>query len=97
MASPPKPITVVDPDSVPEALCDGRFYFHPHGGLGTLTFTTSRPTPGNLADGKVVTQNVVRARITMPLDNFAALREMLKQVIIPGAPPSTGGAGGTKH
>ena len=94
-AQPP----VVDPNSVPETLCDGRFYIHPHGNLATLTFTHERPTPASLGAGKLKLEGVVRARITMPLDNFAALRNLLNDTIKDGGSqiPAGGAASPTKH
>lgn len=98
MSNGPKQPPVIDPDHVPEILCDGRFHIHPHGNLATLTFTTARPRAGDLFNGTINNEEIVRARITMTLDNFAALRDLLVSVIrtsesaVP-APP----AGGTTH
>lgn len=99
MAEKPKlPVPVVDPDCVPETLCDGQFYLHPHGHLATLTFTHSRPLSAELFSGTLNPELVVRARITMPLDNFAALRDLLVANIKTVVPvPVAGGAGEVKH
>lgn len=89
---------VIDPDCVPETLCDGQFYIHPHGNLATLTFTHSRPVAAELFRGVIKPQPVVGARITMTLDNFAALRDLLNGAIKSNEPmPTSGTAGATKH
>jgi hypothetical protein len=72
---------VVDPDNIQETLCDGRFHIHAHGNLATLTLTHARPKPADLFDGRLELEEVVRARITMTLDNFAALRDLLTRVL----------------
>jgi len=76
-----KPTTpVLDPDSVQETLCDGRFHFYSHGNLATLTFTHNRPEPNDLFGGEINMEEIVRARITMTLANFVALRDLLNQL-----------------
>lgn len=98
-AKPATPPPVVDPDAVPETLCDGRVNIHPHGNLATLTFTHTRPRSADLFSGRIDVEEVVRARITMTLDNFAALRNLLNDTIKDGGvqiPPS-GAASPTKH
>jgi hypothetical protein len=90
-----KPATpVVDPDSVREALCDGRFHFYSHGNLGTLTFTHNRPDPDDLFGGEINMEEVVRARITMPLANFLALRNLLNQLFQDQQQAPTSGSAG---
>jgi hypothetical protein len=93
------PPPVVDPDAVPETLCDGRFYIHAHGNLATLTFTHERPVPSALETGEVKMEGVVRARITMALSNFAALRNLLNETIKDGGSeiPTGGASSSTKH
>jgi len=90
---------VVDPDHVPETMCDGRFFIHAHGQLATLTFTVSRPIATNLADGRIINEDVVRARITMPFGNFIALRELLNTSIKEGSGqiPAGTASSDTKH
>jgi hypothetical protein len=73
--------SVSDPDKVPEIFCDGRLNFHAHGNLGTLTFTHLRSDAGDLFNGTIRKQEIVRARITMSLDNMAALRDLLVRLI----------------
>jgi hypothetical protein len=90
---------IVDPDAVLETLCDGRFYIYRHGNLATLTFTHERPAATDLGSGKLNMEAVVRARITMSLDNFAALRKLLNEVIKDGGSqiPVGGASSSTKH
>lgn len=101
MAQQTKPakLPVIDPDSVAEALCDGRFHIHPHGNLATITFTHTRPIVGDLFDGRGNFEEVVRARITMTLNNFVALRNLLNDVIKDGGNqiPVGGASSPTKH
>lgn len=97
MAGKSKEPSVIDPDHVPETLCDGRFYLHPHGNHVTLTLTQVRPSAADLFDGRIVNDEVVRARITMPLDNFVALRDLLTRVIQSPETPAPPSGGTTKH
>src|SRR4051812_12841083 len=78
MADNPK---VSDPDSVPQTLCDGRFHLYFHGRLATLTLTQNRPVPADMFAGSMVMEEVVRARVTMTLENVTALRDLLNDVI----------------
>jgi hypothetical protein len=100
-AQPQQNISVIDPDNVPETLCDGRFNIHPHGRLATLTFTCSRPDADDLfRDGTINAKEVVRARITMTIENMAALRDLLVRTIKTekeATPATTGASGGTRH
>src|SRR4051812_42944360 len=90
---------VLDPDHVTETICDGRFHIHPHGNLATLTFTHGRPAAADLFAGRMNVEEVVRARITMPLGNFAALRDLLNRYIVTGDEPmpAAGASSDTKH
>jgi hypothetical protein len=95
MANQPQPPTI-DPDNVPETLCDGRFYLTWSGNqLATLTFTQVRPDAGPLFDQNAVhDRSVVRARIVMSLPNLIALRDILNQSIQEGETPVPAAAGG---
>ena len=73
----PQHPAVIDPDNVPEIICNGRFTLHSHGNLATLTFTNVRPDAANLFGGTMTNKEVVRARITMTKDNMVALRDLL--------------------
>lgn len=88
---------IIDPDCVPETLCDGQFNIFVAGPLATLTFTQMRPeAAGLLKDGTIDLKAVVRARVVLTTNNLVALRDLLSQVIQrPGArvPP----AGDTRH
>ena len=85
----PQQPPVIDPDRVPEILCDGRFNIQPRGNLATLTFTIARPIAADLFNGTINNEEVVRARITMTLANFASLRDLLISVIqSPETPPA---------
>jgi hypothetical protein len=89
--------SVVDPDHIQETLCDGRFNIHPHGNLATLTFTHSRPIASDLFAETMNLEEVVRARITMTLDNFAALRDLLTLIIKSPDTPAPPSGGATRH
>jgi hypothetical protein len=45
MADEPQKPEVIDPDCVPEVICDGQFNVSITGNLATLTFTHVRPDP----------------------------------------------------
>jgi hypothetical protein len=97
MAKRPQTPLVVDPDSIPETLCDGIFNVSIVGSFATLTFTHVRAEPSALLkDGTIDPHYVVRARIVLSINNLLALRDVLDRVIqkpdVP-APPS----GGVKH
>ena len=65
MANQPQLTTVVDPDSVPETLCDGPFNISVLGPLATITFTHIRPDVSQVfAKATFVPNAVVRARIS---------------------------------
>jgi len=90
MSTPPIPPTI-DPDNVPETLCDGPFYLTWSGRLGTLTFSCVRPKADVLfGQGKVNSTTIVRARVVMTVENLVALREALTASIKvePGAAPT---------
>ena len=95
------PPPVIDPDSVPETLCDGQFNIALAGQLATLTFTHWRPDPTQMfAQGLVANSAIVRARIVLTLPNLIALKDYLNNFIravetAGSAAPTTGGA--TKH
>jgi hypothetical protein len=75
MADQPRQPEVVDPDCVPEIICDGQFNVSITGNLAMLTFTHVRPDPTIMfRDGRIEPKSIVRARIVMTLPNLAALR-----------------------
>jgi hypothetical protein len=94
--------TTVDPDNVPETLCDGQFNLSIAGQLATLTFNHWRPDATQLfRDGTIVPSAIVRARIVLTLSNLVALRDFLTANVntaentAESPAPATGGA--TKH
>jgi hypothetical protein len=95
MANQSQPPTI-DPDNVPETLCDGRFYLTWSGTqLATLTFTHARPDASPLFDQNSVNDRfVVRARIVMSLPNLIGLRDVLNRSIQEGQVPAPAAAGG---
>ncbi len=97
MASQPSQPRVIDPDSIPETICDGLFNVHVHSGLATLTFTHERPRASPLFEGKLDYEAVVRARITLTLPNLVALRDLLARIIQSPEAPATRAGGSTKH
>jgi hypothetical protein len=93
-----QPPPVVDPDNVPEILCDGQFNVTVTGNLATLTFTHVRPDPAPLLrDGTLTPVSVVRARIVITLHNLAALQGLLNQVIKQPDAPAPPAGGPTRH
>jgi hypothetical protein len=98
MANQPEQPPVIDPDNVPEIVCDGRFNISVTGSLATLTFTHVRPDPtALLRDGTVNPNSVVRARIVLTIQNLAALRDLLDRVIQRPEVPAPPSGGSTKH
>ena len=60
--------TFLDPDSIPETLCNGPFNVIP-GPVSIITFTQSRPQVNELFNNNNVAnmENIVRARIAFTL------------------------------
>jgi hypothetical protein len=89
----------VDPDNIPETLCNGRFYLTWQGNLGTLTFTQYRPKTSVLFESdRIDDESIVRARIVMTSTGMAALRDLLiANIKASGESPTAGAAGETKH
>jgi hypothetical protein len=98
MATQSQPSTI-DPDNIPETLCDGRFYLTWSGTqLATLTFTQARPEAGPLFDQNAVRDRfVVRARIVMSLPNLIALRDLLNGAVREGEAPTPAAGGPVRH
>jgi hypothetical protein len=96
-----KKISAIDPDNVPEIICDGGFNVHWAGGRATITFTHNRPrTKPLLEDGQVEFDAVVRARIATSFGNILALRDLLNRMFPEGQSvdaPVGGSAGGSVH
>ena len=94
-------ISAIDPDNVPEIICDGGFNVHWAGGRATITFTHNRPRMKPLLeDGQVEFDAVVRARIATSIENILALRDLLNRLFPEGQPieaPAGGSAGGSVH
>jgi hypothetical protein len=92
---------VIDPDNVPEILCDGQFNLAIAGHLAMLTFTHARPDATQMfANGTLVSTAIVQARIVITMENLIALRDFLNTRVqsIEAArqtAPATGGS--TKH
>lgn len=72
---------VVDPDNVPETLCDGPAWISPEGYYGIVTFTQKRPKAGALFKGGSDLEFVVRARIVMSIENLLNLRDALSRLL----------------
>ena len=86
MGNQPQLTTVIDPDSVPETLCDGPFNISVLGPLATITFTHIRPDVSQVfAKATFVPIAIVRARIVMgppsnaPMDGGAPRRAGRRQ------------------
>jgi hypothetical protein len=102
MADQPQPQMppVIDPDNIPETLCDGQFNIVVTGPLATFTFTHWRSDAPQLFAGTMTPSAVVRARIVIPVQSLISLRETLNSLIQPAnasvnPTPATGGP--TKH
>ena len=100
MANQPQQAPVIDPDNVPETVCDGQFNVLVTGQLATLTFTNWRPDAEQLFGGAVNNSAVVRARIVLTLQSLVGLKDFLNRFIqtaetAGSATPATGGA--TQH
>src|SRR5262249_20806569 len=103
MSDQPQQPEVIDPDNVPETLCEGMFNVSFTGPNAIITFTHIRPEPGPLFTGTVNPKLIVRSRIVTSVLNLVALRDLLNNVlgsvtVIPAAPtpaPATGGP--TRH
>lgn len=92
MATQPQPVepTTIDPDNVPEILCEGRYNVHALGQIAVITFAHFRPDAHALLDdGKVQHTAVVRARIAMSLSSLVLLRDLLNRTIQENPPPGT--------
>jgi len=71
-------MNIVDPDDVPELLCDGAFNISvARTGVATITFTHERTAPDVLFQGKDNPDRIVRARIAMSVPVLIALRNAL--------------------
>jgi hypothetical protein len=98
MADQPEQPEVIDPDNVPEILCDGQFNVSVVGGLATLTFTHVRPGSAALfRHARIEMKSIVRARIVVTTSNLAALRDLLNQVIQAPDTPTPPAGGPTRH
>jgi hypothetical protein len=88
----------IDPDSVPETVCDGQFNVSVTGGLATLTFTHIRPDPTVMfRDARIEGKSIVRARIVITIANLVALGDLLSQVIKSPDTPAPPAGGPTHH
>jgi hypothetical protein len=98
MVDQPQQPEAIDPDSVPEILCDGQFNVSITGGLATLTFTHARPDPTIMfRDARIEAKSVVRARIVVTVANLVALRDLLNRVIQAPDTPAPPAGGPTRH
>lgn len=70
----------IDPDNVPETVCDGPLNISVRGPLATLTFTHVRPV-AMPKDGTIELKSIVRARIVLTGNNLVALRDLLIRAI----------------
>ena len=83
MSEQPKFDEIIDPDHVPEALCNGFINLHfSSNDFGVLTFTHARPKPQSMfVGGQTLPDLVVRARVVLTPDNLRALRDLLVNTI----------------
>jgi hypothetical protein len=97
MADQPQQPEVIDPDCVPEIVCDGQFNVFITGNLATMTFTHVRPNPTMMfRESRIEPKYIVRARIVTTVENLAAFRDALNRVIQEPDTPAAGG-GSTRH
>ena len=104
MSDEPQELQMIDPDNVPETLCEGMFNVSFAGPLAVITFTHMRPDPGQLFAGTVNPKLIVRSRIVTSVPNLISLRDLLSRIIetvnvppdaAPAPAPATGGP--TRH
>lgn len=90
MADNTPKLTVTDPDNVPETLCLGRFNLQFAGRIGILTLTHVRKRAADTFTELTTesAEEVVRARIAMPIEGFLQLRDMLNRAVEPEAAPA---------
>jgi len=82
MSEQPKFDEIIDPDHVPEILCNGFINLHFANEFGVLTFTHFRPKSQSLfVEGQLLPDLIVRARIVLNRDNLRALRDLLVKTI----------------
>jgi hypothetical protein len=82
---------VDDPETVPEIWVNGSVNISVTGPVATITFSHVRPNSADLFAGKqpATLNAVVRARIVMPMEGLAGLKQLLDQLIIETAPSSS--------
>jgi hypothetical protein len=98
MTEKPQHPPIIDPDMVPEVLCDGQFNISISHDLATLTFTHARANPTEMfLDGRIDPSYVVRARIVIPIKSLIALRDVLSRIRTKPAAPATVSGGPTIH
>jgi hypothetical protein len=96
MADQPQQPEVIDPDCVPEIVCDGHVNVSITGNLATMTFTHARPDPSmRFREARIEPKSIVRARIVTTVANLAALRDLLNRVVQDPDAPAAGGS--TQH
>ncbi len=95
---PPQNPPTIDPDNVPEILCDGQFNVSVAGQFATLTFTHVRPDATTLFGTSTFDlKSIVRARIVVSLANLGALRDLLNLMLQSPQPPARSAGGSTRH
>src|SRR5437588_10895758 len=96
MADLPQQPPALDPDCIPETVCDGPLNVQFSGNRATITFTHSRAMVAPLLErGEVAFENIVRARIVFSVDNLLALKGLLNR-LLPDNPPADITAGSTR-
>jgi hypothetical protein len=98
MANQPQQPEVIDPDNVPEIICNGQFNISIAGELATFTFTHVRPDPAPMfRDGRFDIKAVVRARIVTTVANVHAIRDLLNRLTQSSGTPAPSTGGSTRH
>lgn len=74
---------VVDLGNVDETYCNGPINFGVYGPCATITFTAVRPDVAQAMKGEQITKATapIVARVTMPLEVAAGLRDLLNRMI----------------
>jgi hypothetical protein len=76
-----RPPPAIDPDCVPETLCDGPVNVQWTGGRAVITFTHARAKPGPLFEkGENQIEAIVRARIATSVDTLLGIRDLLNRL-----------------
>jgi hypothetical protein len=83
MTTPGQPLTIVDPDNIPETLVTGPFNIQITGPLAVMTFTHLRNDPNDVFSRKNPprAEAIVRARLVIPLEGLLEIRKLIEGMV----------------